>query len=617
MSWRDSSSPKNSVNSNTDNNARLRFLSVVFILVAGIIVGRLFVLQIMKGQFYLAMAADQHELYDKLIPERGSIYVAEKAGDKETLFPIVTNQPLYKLYAVPSAIEDATSTAEKIMFMIGMPNQDNVPVAQIDATSTGTLSTTTAAGLKKQELINKWISVFNQKDRQYYPLRDKLTEDEMKKIQDTGLKGIGFSEESYRYYTEKGLGGNLFGFYGYKGDERKGQYGLEGYYEEQLAGTSGLSQTERDADGNLIASGNNIFNEKIDGADLVLTINRAIQFKACESLKNAVKNHKATGGSIVVMEPSTGAIIAMCSAPDFDPENYGETKDASAFNNQAIFSPYEPGSIFKPITMAAAIDTGAVGPNTTYVDTGVVDYKDYKIRNYNDKSYGLSTMTNVLENSINTGVIFAMRQMTTKVFTEYVKKFGFGEVSGIDLNKEVAGNIQNLSKNGEINQATATFGQGITATTLQMASAFSALVNGGKLMKPYIVSKVIRENSVIRYNKPEVVKQVISAKTSTIMKGMLVSVIQNGHGKAAAIDGYRVGGKTGTAQVPAKGGGYMSDDEIIASFAGFAPFDNPRFVIVVRVDQPMEGKLGETVAAPVFNEVAKFALTYYNVPKDK
>lgn len=581
------------------------------------IIGRLFFLQVVKGQFYLAMAADKHELQSKLIPERGSIYVAETSGDKEVLYPVVTNHTLYKMFAVPKTIEDSTSTAEKVMALIGLPESDDSSLIPAITTSTDLLSTTTADGIKKQELIAKWINIFNQKNRLYYPLRDRLTEDQKIAIETAGLKGIEFDEESYRYYTEKGLGGNVFGFYGFIGDTRKGQYGLEGYYEDMLAGESGLSQTERDARGNLIASGNNIFTDKIDGADLVLTINRAVQFKACEALKNAVAKHRATGGSIVVMDPSTGAIIAMCSAPDFDPAKYYDTENASAFNNQAIFTPYEPGSIFKPITMAAAIDAGAVSANTTYVDTGVVDYTDYKIRNYNDKSYGLSTMTNVLENSINTGVIFAMRAMTPKVFTEYVKKFGFGENTGIDLNKEIPGNIQNLSRKGEINQATATFGQGITATTLQMTAAFAALVNGGKLMQPYIVSKVIREDSVIRYNKPEVVKQVISAKTSTIIKGMLVSVVQNGHGTAARIDGYRVGGKTGTAQIPAKGGGYMSDDEIIASFAGFAPFDNPRFVIVVRVDQPIEGKLGETVAAPVFNEVAKFALTYYNVPKDK
>ena len=615
MSWRQADKPSRESSNTADNTARLRFLSVVFIAVAALIVGRLFFLQIVRGQFYQAMAADQHELYSKLIPERGSIYVAEQNGQNETLFPIVTNQPLYLLYAVPNEIEDSTTTAEKIFALIGLPNSENAPVAA-EATSTAQSATSTAE-MKKQELLGKWIGAFNQKDRMYYPLRDKLTDAQMKAIQSLDLKGLGFSEKSYRYYTEKGLGGNIFGFYGYKGDDRVGQYGLEGYYEQLLAGQSGLSQSERDAKGNLIAAGSNIFGEKIDGADLVLTINRAIQFKACEALKNSISVHRARSGSIVVMDPATGAVIAMCSQPDFDPANYGETEDAAAFNNQAIFSPYEPGSIFKPITMAAAIDAGAVSANTAYVDTGVVDYKDYKIRNYNDKSYGLSTMTNVLENSINTGVIFAMRQMTPKAFVEYVKKFGFGELTGIDLNKESSGNIQNLSKKGEINQATATFGQGITATTLQMASAYCALVNGGKLMKPYVVSKVIRDNSVIRYNKPQSVKQVISAKTSTIIKGMLVSVIQNGHGKSAAVDGYRVGGKTGTAQIPAKGGGYMSDDEIIGSFAGFAPFDNPRFVIAVRIDQPMEGKLGETVAAPVFHDVMQFALTYYNVPKDK
>jgi len=603
----------------TDNPQRLRFLSVLFLCLAIFLIGRLFDLQILKGSFYAALAADQHELYQKLFPERGSIYVLENNTDNQSvLYPLVTNRPMYVVYAVPNEIEDATTTARKLYEVLGLSEDDERSYAQRITSSTNlNFSSSSEEVIKRQEFIDKWHDAFLPKDRYYYPIRERVSDDQIKQLEDMNLKGVGWSEKSYRYYPEKDLGGQLFGFWGYRGDAREGQYGLEGYYDQILAGQMGEIHSERDASGNMITLGNNEFTEKIDGADLVLTINRAIQYKACTELKKSLDMHKSKSGSIIVMEPSTGAILAMCSFPDYDPDKYYQVKDASVFNNKAIFDAYEPGSVFKAITMAAAIDAGAVAPETTYVDTGVVDYKDYKIRNFNDKVYGRSTMIQVLENSINTGAIFAMRAMGTKMFAGYVKKFGFGEITGIDLQKEMPGNIANLNKKGEINSATATFGQGISVTTLQMITAFAAIINGGKLMKPYIVSQVINGDEVIRNTQPQVVRQVISPKNSTILKGMLVSVVENGHAKKAQIAGYRVGGKTGTAQVPSGHGGYKSDDHIIGSFVGFAPFETPRIAILVRVDEPIEGKLGETVAAPVFTEVAKFALQYYNIPKDK
>lgn len=608
-----------SAHHNTDNNWRITFLSVVFLLFAAIMIGRLFQLQVIKGGVYAAMASDQHDLYKKLIPERGTIYTVEGDGEKRILYPLVTNQMLYLVFASPKEIDDSTTTAEKLFSVIGLPDEsdERIYAESIASSSTVQLSSSSPQMVKRQELIANWISMFDQKDKQYYPIRERLTAEKIKELDSLNIKGINWSEKSYRYYTEQGIGGQLFGFWGFEGNERKGKYGLEGYYDDLLSGQMGELKIEKDNKGNMIALGESEKTDKVDGADLILTINRAIQYKACESLKKSITDHKAKSGSIIVMDPSTGAILAMCSFPDFDPDKYFEVDDPSSFNNKAIFDAYEPGSIFKPFTMSAAIDAGAVTPDTTYNDTGVVDYKDYKIRNFEDKSYGLSSMTKVLEYSINTGVIYAMRQMTTKVFTQYVKKFGFGETTGIELNKEMPGNIANLNKKGEINTATATFGQGITATPLQLITAFSAIVNGGKLMKPYVVSQIVRDNEVIQSNSPEVVRQVVTPKTSLLMKGMLISVVENGHAKKAQIAGYRVGGKTGTAQVPAKGGGYKSDDSIIGSFLGFAPFNNPRIVIMVRVDEPMEGRLGETVACPVFTEVAKFALQYYNVPRDK
>ncbi|MFA5021349.1 MAG: penicillin-binding protein 2 [Patescibacteria group bacterium] len=606
-------------NSKAGNDWRIRLLSVIFLLAALILVGRLFFLQAVKGEDYAIMASDQHELYQKLFPDRGSIYVAEGEGSSRSIYPLIGNRIMHTVYAAPKEIEDSTTTAARLFEVIGLPDEDDERSYAESAASSSLMQfgSSSPETIKRQELIANWIVIFDQKEKSYYPLRERLTDEQVARLEAAAIKGIGWSEKSYRYYTEPGLGGQIFGFWGYRGNERVGQYGLEGYYEGELAGQMGEIRSERDARGNLIALGNNELKDKVDGADLILTINRAIQYKACESLKKSLTDHRARGGSVIVMEPSTGAILAMCSFPDYDPDKYYQVENSSVFNNKAIFDAYEPGSIFKPFTMAAALDAGAVTPETTYVDTGVVDYTDYQIRNFNDKIYGLSTMTNVLESSINTGVIFAMRQMTSPVFTEYVKKFGFGEVTGIDLTKEMPGNIANLSKKGEINKATATFGQGITATPLQLITAFSALVNGGKLMKPYIVSQIIRGNELVKSNSPILVRQAVSLKTSTMIKGMLVSVVENGHAQKAQIPFYRVGGKTGTAQVPDGRGGYKADDSIIGSFLGFASFNNPRVAILVRVDEPIEGRLGETVAAPVFTEVAKFALQYYNVAHDK
>ncbi len=624
MNWRLLSKNKNTL----PNKKRIDFLSIIFLIFSLIIIIRLFDLQILKGSFYSALAADQHELYKSLFPERGSIYCLDDVGGEKVLYPLVTNKSMPSLYASPREIEDASSTAHEIFEIIGFPPEFDLKVEEkkflsdLSSSSDQQLAAEVAEirrakflESKKEELINNWIKIFSDKSRSYYLIRQKLSEDQVNKIKELKLKGIGFQDQIYRYYPEKGLGGQIFGFWGFVDNDRKGSYGLEGYFDKILSGENGQIKSERDAGGNIIALGKSQIKEKVDGADLVLTINRSIQYVACQSLKKSIDIHKAKGGTIIVMDPKTGAILAMCSFPDYDPENYSKVNDISVFNNKAIFDAWEPGSIFKPITMAAAINEGKVSPDSTYVDTGVVDYGKYQIRNFENKSYGLQTMTNILEFSINTGVIYAMRQIGTKIFAEYVRRFGFGQLTGIELIKEMPGNISNLDLKGEINTATITFGQGISVTPIQMITAFSAIINGGKLMKPYIVSQIIRGDKV-EVIKPQEIRQVISAKTSVIMKGMLVSVVENGHVKSAQLPGWRVGGKTGTAQVPDGKGGYKKD-EVVGSFVGFAPFADPKIAILVRVDEPLEGKLGEKVAVPVFKEVAKFALQYYNIAHDK
>jgi cell division protein FtsI/penicillin-binding protein 2 len=604
----------------TDNNVRIRLLSVVFILAGIAMVVRLFDLQVVKGEFYDTLASGQHELFKKLFPERGSIYVSEKNNGSQVLYPLVSNKTMYVVFVDPKQVENATTTAEKLVEVLGLPEDDERAYAEYQVSSSTSSSTTSASVVftdpKKNELIVKWRDAISKSTKSYYPLRERVEAKVIDRLKELDMPGVGWSEKSYRFYPEQGVGGQVFGFWGYQGDERKGKYGLEGYFDDLLTGQAGEIKSERDARGNMISLSGGEVKEKVDGADLVLTINRAIQFTACEALKKSVTGHGAASGSVIVMDPSTGAILAMCSVPDYNPDKYYEVEDASVFNNKAIFDSYEPGSVFKVITMAGAIDAGKVTPDTTYTDTGSLNYGQYNIRNYEDKTYGFSTMTKVLEYSINTGVIFAMKQMGPNNFVDYVKKFGFGENTGVELQKEFSGNIKNLNSKSEINKATATFGQGITVTPIQLATAFSAVVNGGKLMKPYVVSQVLRNNEVIKATQPQVVRQVISPKSSLTMKAMMVSVVDS-HVKSAQIDGYRIGGKTGTAQVPNPAGSYYPDDVVIGSFAGFVPFNNPKIVILVRVDRPQSNRTGEGVAVPVFNEIAKFALQYYNIPHDK
>ncbi|MDO8668844.1 MAG: penicillin-binding protein 2 [Candidatus Buchananbacteria bacterium] len=626
MSWRENKLIR--FRTREGKQGRIKFLAVFFVIFSILIIIKLFYLQIFRGSFYEALAIGQHELYQKLFPERGSIYVVEKNGDKQILFPLVTNKDLHMLYAIPKDIENPRQTAEKLFALFGLP--DNIDMKKVEAELfsdiTPDMDPAMSSEIKKARL-DKWQEEQKEKeiarlegllskpDDPYEPIRHKLKNEDLEIIKSWNIKGLDFKDETWRFYPEKGMGGHIFGFWGFEGDNKVGKYGLEGYFDKELTGQFGAIQGEKDGLGNLIAIGSSSLKEKVDGSSLVLTIDRAIQYKACQALSQAVDYFKAESGSVIVMNPKTGAILAMCGAPDYDPDEYNQVEDIEVYNNQAIFSAYEPGSIFKAITMSIALDTGKVEPNTTYVDEGGVQIGPYLIKNYNDLVYGKQTMTEVLEKSINTGSIFAVNRITPKVFSQYVKDFGFGQKTGIELNKEASGDISNLDKKGEIYAATASFGQGLTVTPIQMITAVSALANGGKLMKPYIVSQIIKSDGKIETFKSQEVKQVISSKTSSTISGMLVSVIENGHSKGAKIDGYRIAGKTGTAQVANKSNkGYS--DAVNTSFISYGPFSNPVYVMMVRIDKPQWGKTGEAVAVPVATDIAKFILQYYNVPYD-
>lgn len=562
---------------------RLPYFSLGLIFVFVVIIVRLFVLQVMSHDFYYGLASGQRDLFAKLSPTRGDIYVRDSGKDE--LYPVAANAVFYVLYAEPRKISDPKSAARRLSSVISIP---------------------------ESELFKK----LDLPEDPYEPLLRRVSEEKRAEISALGIIGIGFTKESVRVYPEERFGGHILGFVGEDESGKRGRYGLEGYFDKELGGAPALIAGEKTGVAGLFSSGKKPTFAR-DGSDLVLTVDRTIQFVACERLREAVKKHDADGGTVIIMEPDTGAILAMCSVPDYDPNKYGETTDVSVFNNPAIFFQYEPGSVFKAITMAAAIDAGKVGPQTTFEDTGSVKIGPEEIKNSDLKAHGIQTMTEVLDESLNTGAVFAMRQIGAVDFRRYVKLFGFGEESGVELLKEVSGDISSLNKRGEIYSATASFGQGIAVTPLQVVTAFAAISNGGNLMKPYIVEEIRRSDGTVQKNVPRTLTKVISPRAATLTGSMLVSVVANGHGKRAGVPGYYVAGKTGTAQVPRRDGKGYEKDVTIGSFVGFAPLHKPRFVMLTRIDHPRDVQWAESTAAPLFGEIAKFLLQYMKVPPER
>lgn len=553
----------------------------VFVVFAALLTLRLFTVQVIQHGFYSALAADTHQLNEQLLPTRGQILVKDPESSTG-VYPLAANKTLHLLYANPKMVKDPIATAQAL-----------VPLTT----------------LTQDELLAR----LNKPNDLYEPIQHSLTDDQRDAIAALKLSGIAFSDEPTRYYPEKNLGSHLLGFLGYSHDEKIGQYGLEGRWQKELAGQRGFIQAQKDASGQLIATAAQIWKPAEDGSDLLLTIDRTIQFEACRQLDEAVLKHGADGGSVVILNPKSGAVIAMCGAPDFDPNAYNQVEDIKTFLNPSTQIPYEPGSVYKAFTMAAALNEGQVTPETTYTDTGEVKIGSFTIKNSDLKSNGVQTMYEVLEKSLNTGAIFAMNQIGPSKFADYVKAFGFGALTKVDVD-ETAGNITGVLSKKDIYATTGAFGQGLTATPLQLASAYGALANGGKLMQPFVVDQIQKPDGTNVVTQPKEIRQVLSAQTSATISAMLVRVIQNGHGQRAGVPGYFVAGKTGTAQIPDPTTGKYLPDLTIGTFAGFAPVEDPQFVMVTQLIKPRDVQFAESTAAPLFGNLAKFLTLYLGIP---
>ncbi|OHA70106.1 MAG: hypothetical protein A3F15_00210 [Candidatus Wildermuthbacteria bacterium RIFCSPHIGHO2_12_FULL_40_12] len=562
---------------------RINLVLVFFSLLGIAILAKLFFIQIIENGYWTAWAQGQQKVFSQIQGNRGDIFI-EDSSSINNYFPLAINKEWEFVYISPREI---ANSPEKIPELVEILSQ--------------------MLNLEK-DIVEERVQ---RMDSDFEMMKNKLTKDEADFFKNLDLPGIYVKSEPVRYYPRESFAAQVVGFLG---GEMTGQYGIEGYYDEELKGEEGFQMGERSVWG-LLRMLKKTYQE---GSDIVLTLDYNIQFMAEKLLKEAGEKLSFEGAQIIVGDPHTGKIIAIAEYPDFDPNQYAKELDAEIFQNSVIQKIFEPGSVFKPITMAMALDMQKVTPQTKYVDTGSLKIGGHTIQNFARRVWGERTMTEVLERSINTGAVFVESQVGHQNFLKYVEKFGFFDKTGIDLQGEIASDSPNLRSGRDINFATASFGQGIEITPIQLFRGISVIANGGKLVKPYLVSKIINDKKIVDI-KPEVENDsVISQQAANQLTTMMVNVVEKGYGKEARIPGYYIAGKTGTAQVPwsAMGidrAGYS--EKTIQSFVGFVPAFNPRFLILVKLDNP-QAETAEYSAAPIFKDLAKYIIDLWQIPPD-
>ncbi|MCC7288887.1 penicillin-binding protein 2 [bacterium] len=553
-----------------------------------IVIGKLIQVQILQHDEFLRKANSQQSRKYEIAAKRGEIYTEEN-GER---YPLALNQRLSYVFADPKFITEPQKVANQLAPILEKNPAELTPSLTFNGS-------------------------------RYIVLKERVSDEKAQQIKDLKIPGIVLKAKDYRYYTE----GNLFSqVLGYVNNDGEGQYGLEQFYDRELTGENGLLKAVTDSQGVPIYGSDNTQIAPKDGSSVVLTLDRSIQSIARKALEQAVTQNRAESGSLVVMDPNSGAIQAMVNYPDYDPNNYQNVKSENygVFQNAAVSSLYEPGSIFKPITMSAGIDSGKVKADTKYTDTGEVTVSGKTIRNSSNRRLGVQTMADVIQQSLNTGMVYVLMAMGgdlgkvtrsgKELLYSYVTKFGFGKVTGIEQAGEVASKIKDPSTY-DVDYASMMFGQGITVTVMQMMQAVSAIANGGKLYQPHLVAKVIDRDGKVNEVKPRIVNdRVISQQTAAVIANMMISVVQKGSGFATRMKGYNIAGKTGTASVPKADGTGYEENKNIGSFIGFAPVENPRFVMMVRINYPKVDGFAERTAVPAFAEVAKELFKYYQIP---
>ncbi len=553
--------------------ARLRLVFAGFLVLSIALSGRLAYWQIFRRAELVTQAKAQVVQAESVAARRGVIY--DRAGRL-----LATTVRLQSVYAIPQQLPDRAAAAAALAPILGDAAE------KIRA---------------KLEGGAEWVF-----------LKRRVPEDVSTVLKALALPGIGLQPEPKRMYPNDGVGAALLGFVN---DDGVGQSGVEGRFDAELRGFAGRLVVERDPASRALAVGLRELTPPADGADLVLTLDLLVQSAAERELARMVKAEKATGGSIVILDPDTGAVLAIASWPGFDPNDIARA-EPEGFRDRAISWAYEPGSTLKAITVAAALNEHVIDPSTTYEDKGFAAIGGRVLHNAQGRAYGRLDVSGILEKSANAGAVFVAQRLGAERLYQYLRDFGLGQPTGVDVAAESPGTLRPLHEWYPVDLGTSSFGQGLTLTPLQLATAYAAIANGGTLYRPYVVAEVRRPDGGVRRAEPKALRRVISPETAATMREMLTNAVDRGIAQSARVLGYSVAGKTGTAQIASPDGAYLSD-EYIASFAGMLPARDPRVVCVVVLERPQSRLLGTLSAMSAFTGLASDLMRYARVEPDR
>lgn len=569
-------------------DSRIAFIFIFFGIFITFLLIRLFYWQIVKGEELKDKAQTQYNKNITIAASRGNIL----ANDETWL---AAKTKMYELSASLSDIsEDKEFIANKLTKILIAEGKENIDY--------------------KTDFIameDRLVRLLTKHEGNWITLSKKVTEDQKIEIEDASFSGLHFDDYEARFYPEGSKAAQLLGFVGKDSSGvDTGYFGLEGYYDAVLKGRPGYEERQTDVRGIPFLFEESRKVDEYHGVDLVTSIDKGIQIKAENKLKSGIEKYGATSGSLIVMEPRSGAILAMAAFPSFDPATYSDF-ESEDFRNPLISNSFEPGSVFKVIAMAAALDANVISPDTLCdICNGPVKIGKYYINTWDNIYRANSTMTDVIVHSDNTGMTFIGFKLGQERFFDYITAFGFGKKTGIDLQGEMSPALRRKGSWSEIDLATATFGQGIAITPIQLIAAVSAIANDGILVKPHVVRKLKVDGweESIQFEEG---KRVISKKAADEITAMMAEAAKNGESKWTNLPGFKVAGKTGTAQIPIQG--HYDEDKTIASFVGFAPYDNPRFVMLLTLREPQTSQWASETAAPLWYSIARDLFYYYGI----
>ncbi|MDD3662900.1 MAG: penicillin-binding protein 2 [Candidatus Pacebacteria bacterium] len=561
---------------------RIRVTSVLVIAFALVLIFRLFFVQVVNGDTYADKADRQYVSPSSNIFDRGSIFFSKKDGD---LVAAATVASGFKVAINPTKIENP----ESLYLALN-------PYLKID--------------------YDTFIYRASKENDIYEEVANRLTKEEITEIENLKLTGVSIYKDSWRFYPGGSLASQTLGFLAYKGDELRGQYGLERYYNDILAKPKDEIYVNFFAE--VFSNIEDVISSTGNQGSVVTTIEPNVEHTLESELYQSFEKWKADQAGGIIINPQTGEIYAMVGFPSFDANNFRDVVDLDVYRNPIVENVFEFGSVIKPLVMAGAIDAGVINPDSTYVDQGVVTVDGKQIYNFDKKGRGLVTMQTVLDQSLNTGMVYAESKLGHDKFRNYMKSFGIGERTGIDLPNETYGLIKNLESPRNIEYANAAFGQGIALTPIGAVRAFSALANGGNLISPYLAKQIRYDNGQSKIIENSLPKQsMVSKETAETITRMLVHVFEAYDNGIHKLEHYSVATKTGTAQVAKEGGGGYYENQHMHSFFGYFPAYNPEFLVFLFLQNPKEVKYASQTLIPPFVNITNFLLNYYNVPPDR